>query len=411
MRNLIFSSALALTINCLLLINDCSSQWVNVSGGLNGNPTVLSFNVHRNYLYAGIYNYPSGISGVYLSTNLGINWSSTSLNMLYVSSLASHEDHLFAGVYYPSTNTGGVYVTTNYGATWAPTSLNLGTCALAVIENKVFAGVINNGVFVSTNFGGTWTSTSLVNVQVLCFTNQGQKIYAGTADGQGLYVSTNGGYNWQQSLTGNHTVVSLASTDDAVFASTLEHGVIFSTNGGLDWKQTSLNHYVYAFTAYGRNLFAGTENSGVFLTSDGGTSWININTGFNHSPLVMSLFIANGYIFAGTGRLAIWRRPLSDVILGMGNTGKNPGMYELGQNYPNPFNPVTKIKFVVPVTGITVLKVYDMLGREVAALVNERLQPGTYETTFDGSGLNSGVYFYRLTSGDYTEIKKMILVK
>jgi hypothetical protein len=94
-----------------------------------------------------------------------------------------------------------------------------------------------------------------------------------------------------------------------------------------------------------------------------------------------------------------------------------PDKYQLYQNYPNPFNPVTKIKFDIPShyplhrgTSI-VLKVYDLLGREVAILVNEKLQPGTYEVTFDGSRLASGIYFYRLQTDSYTETKRMTLVK
>ena len=100
----------------------------------------------------------------------------------------------------------------------------------------------------------------------------------------------------------------------------------------------------------------------------------------------------------------------------------------MSQNYPNPFNPSTKIKFDVSKFpsgrrsavaegvpagrgGFVTLKVYDALGREVQTLVNETLQPGTYETTFDGSNLNSGVYFYKLTSGDFSETKKMLLIK
>jgi hypothetical protein len=92
-----------------------------------------------------------------------------------------------------------------------------------------------------------------------------------------------------------------------------------------------------------------------------------------------------------------------------------PSEYKLYQNYPNPFNPVTKIRFEIPLSkggtkGVS-LKVYNILGKEVATLVNEKLLPGTYEVTFDGSILPSGVYFYKLTSGDFMSIKKLVLLK
>lgn len=103
------------------------------------------------------------------------------------------------------------------------------------------------------------------------------------------------------------------------------------------------------------------------------------------------------------------------------NNNHIPTSFNLYQNYPNPFNPTTKIKFDIPplsvkngegpgVRNIT-LKVYDLLGREVATLVNEKLQPGTYEVEFNGSDFPSGAYFYKLETGDFTHTKKMVLIK
>ncbi len=97
--------------------------------------------------------------------------------------------------------------------------------------------------------------------------------------------------------------------------------------------------------------------------------------------------------------------------------GEIPGNFSLYQNYPNPFNPVTKIRFSIPAGGnmsrpvSSVLTVYDALGKEVQVLVNEQLMPGSYEADFDGSRLSSGIYFYKLTSSVFSEMKKMVLVK
>jgi hypothetical protein len=97
-----------------------------------------------------------------------------------------------------------------------------------------------------------------------------------------------------------------------------------------------------------------------------------------------------------------------------------PSKFELEQNYPNPFNPVTKIKFSITALSFpnapignpaTVLRVYDILGREIRTLVNENLQPGTYEVTFDAGNISSGIYFYKLSSGVFSDIKRMLLVK
>lgn len=96
---------------------------------------------------------------------------------------------------------------------------------------------------------------------------------------------------------------------------------------------------------------------------------------------------------------------------------KIPDKFELSQNYPNPFNPSTKIRFDIGKTEngkqktVTKLMVYDITGREITTLVNEPLQPGSYEVTFDGSKLTSGVYFYRIITEGYTNTKRMILLK
>jgi hypothetical protein len=98
------------------------------------------------------------------------------------------------------------------------------------------------------------------------------------------------------------------------------------------------------------------------------------------------------------------------------NTNIVPEKFNLHQNYPNPFNPSTKIRFEFPLSkgglkGVVTLKIFDILGKEIQTLVNEQLQPGTYEVTFDGSNLPSGIYFYKLTSGYFTATKKLVLLK
>jgi hypothetical protein len=117
-----------------------------------------------------------------------------------------------------------------------------------------------------------------------------------------------------------------------------------------------------------------------------------------------------------------------DAATGIATAGKEfPSNYSLEQNYPNPFNPTTKIRYAIPSYeyplqggargGFTQLKVYDILGNEVATLINERKQPGEYEIEFNasnpanGTGLSSGIYYYQITSGSFTDTKKMVILK
>jgi subtilisin family serine protease/subtilisin-like proprotein convertase family protein len=113
-----------------------------------------------------------------------------------------------------------------------------------------------------------------------------------------------------------------------------------------------------------------------------------------------------------TGFLRAWCITISYLTLvGTVETINIPNYYSLAQNYPNPFNPVTSIKFSLPKQSNVKLVVYDALGREVATLVNGNLEAGVYNETFDGSSLASGVYFYRIDAGEFTDVKKMVLIK
>ncbi|HED07118.1 MAG TPA: T9SS type A sorting domain-containing protein [Ignavibacteria bacterium] len=127
---------------------------------------------------------------------------------------------------------------------------------------------------------------------------------------------------------------------------------------------------------------------------------------------VYSLAVSGSNLFAGTGNGGVWRRPLSEIITDVENDRNNlPTNFALEQNYPNPFNPSTTIKYDLPKEGFVTLKVYDMLGREVATLVNKEQSAGRYIITFDASGLASGIYFYRISAGKFLQTKKLILLR
>jgi len=99
------------------------------------------------------------------------------------------------------------------------------------------------------------------------------------------------------------------------------------------------------------------------------------------------------------------------TLTSISNVLQNPERYSLSQNYPNPFNPVTHLEFGISDLGFVSLKVYDVLGNEIKTLVNEIKSPGVYKVVFDGSNLSSGMYFYKINAGEFTEVKKMTLLK
>jgi hypothetical protein len=117
------------------------------------------------------------------------------------------------------------------------------------------------------------------------------------------------------------------------------------------------------------------------------------------------------FAYAGYGPTGVYYN-METLVTGIQQMGGEvPNGFSLSQNYPNPFNPVTNIKFSIPKSGLVTLKVYDIAGKEVALLVNQNLNAGTFNYDFDASGLSSGVYFYRINAEGFTDVKKMILVK
>jgi len=156
-------------------------------------------------------------------------------------------------------------------------------------------------------------------------------------------------------------------------------------------------------------VLVGTDTTGIYFFSDNGDSIKTLNEDLTDLHLHAFAMDSSGNIYAGTNN-GVWRRPLSSIV-SVSQPPEFPTAFRLEQNYPNPFNPNTIIKFELPKASQVSLTVYDMLGREVSVLVNEKREAGVHEVKFEGSHLASGVYFYRLQAGDYVATKKLLLMK
>ncbi|MBN8571374.1 MAG: T9SS type A sorting domain-containing protein, partial [Ignavibacteria bacterium] len=163
----------------------------------------------------------------------------------------------------------------------------------------------------------------------------------------------------------------------------------------------------------GSNVFAGTEKNGFFMSSDNGVSWTNINRNLGTRISVSRMFISGNDLYGATYTSSIVKAPLSSFIGIHQLSTELPDNFSLKQNYPNPFNPSTTINFSLKASGIVSLKVYDMRGTEIAELVNQKMNAGTFSFTFDASNYNlsSGVYFYKLQANEFEDVKRMVLVK
>jgi ligand-binding sensor domain-containing protein len=285
--------------------------------------------------------------------------------------------------------------------------------ALAISGTNLFAGSWS-GVFLSTNNGTSWTevNTGLTNTYVKALAISGTNLFAGTESG--VFLSTDNGTSWTAANTGlaNTRVHAFAILGTNIFAGT-DAGVFRSTNNGTSWTATNLNNTgVRSFAVSGTNLFAGTWD-GVFVSTDMGASWTGVGFGLDPFTEVTSLAVSDSTLFVGAAGKGVWRRPLSELVTSLDETATTdmPTEYLLHQNYPNPFNPSTTIEFSLPHAGYVTLKVYNVLGEEVAGLIAGDHTAGTFKATWDASDMPSGVYFYRLMAGDYVQTKKAVLMK
>jgi hypothetical protein len=148
------------------------------------------------------------------------------------------------------------------------------------------------------------------------------------------------------------------------------------------------------------------------VSTDNAATWHAVGQGLPGTAL-LSVITDGTDVYVGSALAGVWRRPLAEVLafppFPGGPIAANGGI--LAQNYPNPFNPSTMIHYRLTADGRVTLAVYDILGREVAVLVNEKQEAGVHEVRFDAGGLAGGCYFYRVIAGGQVETRKMLLVR
>ena len=261
----------------------------------------------------------------------------------------------------------------------------------------------------STNSGLTWAAESRL-------TNNSAASRSPCIDR--FYTSGIGSLNvvWQDFRDGNFEIYLKRSTNNGSTWEPVQR--ITNSAGSSSAPVISVSpsniHLVWEDTRAG--------NTAIYynISTNGGASWgsdLKINTGTEFAIYPMVGFSFNKvYVFWSDLRnneceIYYKENPTGNPTGITNINSQAPDRFSLSQNYPNPFNPVTNIEFSVPHSGLVNIAVYDALGREIETLVNDDLNPGTYNAAWDASGYNSGVYFYRFTSASFTETKKMILVK
>jgi photosystem II stability/assembly factor-like uncharacterized protein len=286
-------------------------------------------------------------------------------------------------------------------------------------------------VYKTTDGGLTWLLYSVL-LNENFFLNQIEFVspltgYAvGVAGGSTSYYgvvikTTDGGINWtKMKYYGTDEFFSLHFISPSTGWVAGNLGKILKTeDAGLTWNEqystTIYPLYSIKFLSSSTGWAVGYLGT-ILATTDGGQNWIAQQSG-TYNDLMSVNFFSDSDVWA-VGRAGTILKTTNGGVTFIETskqTSLSPYEFKLNQNYPNPFNPTTIINYSVPKQSNVTLIIYDALGREIAILVNEEKQPGSYEVEFQSAAssqqLASGIYFYQLKAGDYVETKKMILLK
>ncbi|HEY3250301.1 MAG TPA: T9SS type A sorting domain-containing protein [Ignavibacteria bacterium] len=430
------NTLLGLILAALIPISSYSSEWVYVGSvdqpGIQPSISVASINVA--WIVGGSTQAPK----IFKSIDRGVNWSTiptTGIGQeLYcVAGFTDQIAYVGEGVVNGGAN---LFRTTNGGLNWTSiliTPPNRGWfngLAFTKANGNLFGLAIAERIYRSTNAGQSWielnpavngvsnATNSLFIIDNFFYgfgLNNGSARVRLTADNSSTWSTQ------QVNVVGSYTsAIAFSSTKMIGLAatSTSMPYIARTSDGGLTWTSIDIGPGVTGncflnWIAEGPVVYIMGANGGVKRSTDNGLTWVTTPTpvsNLKHFDFVQYNNIVIGYAVSSDGSVIRLDDTLG-VLTGINSNNHIPHEFSLEQNYPNPFNPASQIEYNIAKETFVRLSVYDALGREVNVLVNENKKPGTYNVTFDGTNLNTGVYFYKLEAGGFTQTRKMILLK
>jgi photosystem II stability/assembly factor-like uncharacterized protein len=363
--------------------------------------------------------YTGGGNGKFVkTTNSGDSWNVLNIGLTgYITA-----------IYFIDENTGWVgstehlvKKTTDGGVTWASQPLSTSSYIADIYFNNSQTGYLSGNagqIFKTSNGGTNWTNIAPIN------THWGEVKFIDINTGwilsdYDLYRTTNAGTTWTSIF--HNAGMQLGYFQDFHFINsltgwaTIPSGIAKTTNGGDTWSFKTIqmaNPMAVQFLNENVGWCAGhTNNSTGYIlgTVNGGTNWVTQKIEQNNEYWDISF--ANINMGWATGDAIVSSTTTGGLVSVIQTSTQSPDAFSLKQNFPNPFNPTTKISFAVKNSTFASLKIFDMNGKEVKTLVDGNISAGTYEINFNASELNSGVYFYTLKTNEFTETKKMTLIK
>lgn len=352
------------------------------------------------------------------TTNGGAFWQAVNFSDTYFLKAVYMVDEFVA---FAVGSVGTVIKTTNGGTTWTSiiaSGMGQFNCVSFLNSSVGWIGGFTGNVLRTTNGGLNWNNQPEVNFTIngIKFINLDFGLACG--DGGKIYKTINGGFNWStrnSNTTGNLFALDVWNADTSVIVGA-GGTVLLSIFGGDVWDPSptglSASDQLNSVTFCGNsaNICAVGKNGRVIRTTNFGQNWLIQAT--STSDELFGVDFANGftgYAVGVTGRVI---KTVTGGGVNIQQLGTEiPANYSLEQNYPNPFNPNTVIRFDLPNNSYVNLDVYDISGKLVKKLISKEMSLGKYSVEFNGEGLNSGLYFYKLTTDRFSDTKKMILIK
>ncbi len=380
--------------------------------------TVLA--VHSNgHLFAGTQG-----DGLWRSTHRNGNWVQVGADKLgsYVPTLAINRNgDIFVGT------SRGVFRSSDGGASWIAADTGLPIInSIAIDSNNVaIVSTFDKGIFRSKTNGESWQYLGRIDLYAFkiiatpsghfflttnCCLNVGTWM-------ESIHRSSDGGDTWQvvyrdpPTFTGSLIMDIASNVWGDVFAASLWNGIIRSTDNGDCWSVTDsglINVSCLAVNSRGY-LFAGQQNGEILYSADRGESWTRTGSGLTNTRIRSIAFDADDLAYAGDDGGTVFRSARPTVIANPVAGGMT--YFTLAQNHPNPFNSSTTISFSLPRAGFVTLKIYNLLGEEIATLTNEQCAAGEHRVPWSPQDLPSGVYVYRLQAQGFSQSKKLVLLR
>jgi len=367
---------------------------------------------------------------IYATTNEGVDWINVPESFQELYSVFSPTSNIGVAV----GKNGTIVKTTDGGSTWSSRSSGSSKYLWSVFFSSQNVGWVAGGNYVSgavilktTDQGETWqekysTGSGLFR-EIHFVSNEIGWAVGYNSDGPIIVKTTDGGGSWQTLDCGiddcwfyavyflNENIGWIAGESNPQQTSKVL--LLQTTDGGTNWNSKINNKFGDiqslkmrdANNGWAVGLASDLQSGLHFETTDGGNNWIHRT---QHSIFFNNIFFLNASNGWAVTSVSIYKYDNPSSVV---ENSHFPEYFTLHQNYTNPFNPSTTISYSIPKLSFVKLVVYDLLGKEITTLVNEEKPKGIYEVELNAKDLSSGIYFYRIQAGKFTNTKKFILLK